>query len=183
MKRAFDLLAALAGGLLTLPVVLALVLVIRMTSPGPGLFRQVRVGRGEKPFVCLKLRTMNTGTGDRPSHETGAAAITPLGRMLRRTKLDELPQLYNIIKGEMSLVGPRPCLPGQTELIALRREKGLYALRPGITGEAQIRGIDMSDPARLAEADAVYLTTRSLGHDITLILATVTGSGRGDAAK
>jgi O-antigen biosynthesis protein WbqP len=182
-KRAFDIACAIFGGIVLLPLIVALALAVRLTSPGPGLFQQVRVGREQRLFVCYKLRTMTTGTGDRPSHETAPSAITPLGKVLRRTKLDELPQLWNIVKGEMSFVGPRPCLPGQLHLIEARRARGVYSLRPGITGVAQVRGVDMSDPEALANLDALYLKQMSVRRDIQLIWQTVRGAGRGDAAN
>lgn len=183
MKRAVDLCLALLGLPLAAPVMLVCMVAIRLTSPGPVILRQTRIGRHEQPFTCLKLRTMHAQTRDAPSHETPASAVTPIGAWLRRLKLDELPQLFNIIRGEMSFVGPRPCLPTQVELIAARRERGLYALRPGITGVAQVAGIDMSDPERLAEADAAYLQTGSSLLDLKLILATLTGAGRGDRVR
>jgi O-antigen biosynthesis protein WbqP len=118
---------------------------------------------------------MHQGTKSLPTHEVGEKAITKAGRTLRRLKLDELPQLWNVLKGEMSLVGPRPCLPTQGELIERRRELGVYALRPGITGLAQVRGIDMSDPNKCAAADAEYLKHRSLRLDAEIILKTLGG--------
>lgn len=183
MKRGMDLFLAVAGLPLAAPVVLICMLAIRLTSPGPMILRQTRIGRDEEPFTCLKLRTMHVETRVAPSHETPASAVTPIGRWLRRLKLDELPQLWNIIRGEMSFVGPRPCLPSQVELIQARRERGLYALRPGITGVAQVAGIDMSDPQRLAEADAAYLERVSILEDLRLILATLIGAGRGDRVR
>jgi len=183
MKRPVDLSLAILGLPLAVPVMLLCMLAIRLTSPGPMILRQTRIGRHEQPFTCLKLRTMHVHTREAPSHETLASAVTPVGAWLRRLKLDELPQLFNIIRGEMSFVGPRPCLPAQVELIAARRERGLYALRPGITGVAQVAGIDMSDPQRLAEADAAYLESGSVLLDLRLILATVTGAGRGDRVR
>jgi len=180
MKRAFDLVLVL----LALPFAALLVLifgvVVRLTSPGPAIFRQARVGRGERPFICLKLRTMRTDTRNAPSHEVGASGVTPIGSFLRRTKVDELPQLWNILLGNMSFVGPRPCLPSQTALITARRGYGLQAIRPGITGVAQVAGVDMSDPERLAALDATYLADMSLERDLRLILATLRGAGRGD---
>lgn len=183
MKRALDLVLAVFGLLVAAPVMLVCLVAIRLTSPGPALLRQTRIGRYEQPFTCFKLRTMHADTRLAPSHDTPATAVTPLGAWLRRLKLDELPQLWNVIRGEMSLVGPRPCLPAQKELIAARRERGLYALRPGITGIAQVAGIDMSDPQRLAAADAAYLGEVSILLDLRLILATLTGAGRGDRVR
>lgn len=183
MKRVFDIALALMAVPITVPVVLLCVAAIRASSPGPAIFRQVRVGRGEAPFVCYKLRTMFMNTGDMPSHEAAASAVTPLGKWLRRLKLDELPQLWNILKGDMSFVGPRPSLPSQTDLIAARRARGLYVLRPGITGVSQVAGVDMSEPDRLAALDASYLDTMSLFTDLRLILATALGAGRGDGVR
>ncbi|WP_334177039.1 sugar transferase [Pseudoxanthobacter sp.] len=183
LKRAFDFLAALAGLVVLAPVFIVLIVLIRRDSPGPALFIQTRVGRHEKPFPCYKLRSMKIGTPNRASHEVGASAITPIGAFLRRTKLDELPQLWNVLTGDMSLVGPRPCLPAQQELIAARRARGVFDLRPGITGLAQIRDIDMSVPERLARVDGEYAANHSFAADLRIILATVRGSGQGDAAR
>jgi len=183
MKRSFDLVVAVIGLVVASPIIAGCVIAIRLTSPGPAIFRQTRVGRYERSFVCLKLRTMHRDTRNLPSHEMGASAITPLGKHLRRLKLDELPQLLNILRGEMSFVGPRPCLPSQTRLIEARRGYGLERLRPGITGVAQVAGVDMSDPVRLAALDATYLQDMSLKTDINLILATAFGAGRGDRVR
>lgn len=179
MKRLLDLLAALTGLLILASVIAAAIIAIRLTSPGPALFRQTRVGRHERPFTLFKLRTMHFGTAHAPSHHVGASALTPVGERLRRWKLDELPQLINVLKGEMSLVGPRPCLPSQTELIAARRRTHALEVLPGITGLAQVQGIDMSDPERLAEVDGIYVRTRTFIGDLRLLVATLTGSGLG----
>jgi len=179
-KRAFDFALALLGLPFAAPVVLACMAAIRLSSPGPAIFRQTRVGRHGKPFTCYKLRTMRTGTADAPTHQAEPHAVTPLGRHLRRLKLDELPQLWNVLRGDMSFVGPRPCLPSQTGLVAARRRLGLDALRPGITGVSQVAGIDMSDPERLAAHDATYLAAMSVAADIRLIVATAAGAGRRD---
>ena len=179
-KRIFDLLLALASLPLAVPAIAICAVAIKLTSPGPAILRQVRIGRHEKPFLCFKLRTMYTGTRSAPTHETPSSSVTPVGKHLRRLKLDELPQLWNIIRGEMSFVGPRPCLPSQLELIAARRERGVYSLRPGITGVAQVKGVDMSVPQKLAELDAKYLENESIATDLRLILMTALGAGRGD---
>lgn len=184
MKRAFDFLGAALGLVVAWPVILLLVLLIRRESPGPGIFTQRRVGREGTVFPCHKLRTMFIETPNVPSHQASASQVTPLGQKLRRTKLDELPQLWNVLKGEMSFVGPRPCLPSQVELIEERRKRGVLSIPPGITGLAQINNIDMSDPLRLAEKDAEYVRTRSFGRDLSIILRTVVGgAGRGDRIK
>jgi len=182
-KRAFDVAAATCGLVLLSPLLAACALAVRLSSQGPAIFRQTRVGKDERPFTCLKLRTMRVETAHVPTHEMRAAAITSIGRHLRRLKLDELPQLWNVLKGDMSLVGPRPCLPTQLELIRARRRRGLAGLMPGITGVSQVAGIDMSDPERLAESDAHYLKAKSLGTDLALIWHAVAGAGRGDRVR
>jgi O-antigen biosynthesis protein WbqP len=182
LKRLFDITAALLGLIIASPIMAILAVIIRRTSPGPALFVQTRVGRNEVPFHCLKFRTMATGTPDVASHAASTSWITPTGRWLRAYKLDELPQLFNVLKGEMSLVGPRPCLPNQADVIAARRAQGVFSVRPGITGPAQVAGIDMSEPVRLAAADRSYVESQTLTGDIKLLLQTVLGGGRGDAA-
>ena len=175
-----DIVLATLGLLVSAPFLAVCMVAIRSGSTGPAIFKQTRVGSDERPFECLKLRTMYVGTADLPTHQVNRDAVTPLGKWLRRLKLDELPQLWNVLKGEMSFVGPRPCLPSQRELVLARRERGLAAIRPGITGVSQIAGIDMSDPQKLAEKDAEYLRDMSLARDIGLIWATFVGGGRGD---
>lgn len=182
MKRAFDFLVAMALGIVALLVVSIAVIAIRLESPGSPIFAQKRVGRDERIFTCYKLRTMRQDTGDQPSHKVDRCAITRVGSILRRFKVDELPQLVNVLKGEMSLVGPRPCLPSQYELIEARRRLGVFDVLPGITGLAQIRGVDMSDPERLARLDEEYVNSRSLLGDLRLLLQTAVGHGHGDAA-
>lgn len=183
MKRALDVALAVLMLPVAAPVILVCMAAIKATSPGPALFRQTRIGRNEAPFICNKLRTMHAGTRDVPTHEASAAALTPIGLWLRRLKLDELPQLWNILRGDMSFVGPRPCLPSQTQLIAARRARGLYTIRPGVTGVSQVAGVDMSDPETLAALDATYLADMSAGADLRLILATALGAGRGDSVR
>jgi O-antigen biosynthesis protein WbqP len=180
--RTFDFALAAAGLLATSPIVLAAAVVVRMTSAGPAIFAQPRVGQHERVFVCYKLRTMKAGTRSAASHEVTAAAITGVGAVLRRTKLDELPQLWNVLVGEMSLVGPRPCLPIQQEVIEARRNRQVFSVRPGITGLAQIRDIDMSDGPKLAEADAYWVKQGSVRTYVETILQTLRGKGSGDRA-
>lgn len=182
-KRAFDLVIGLVA-LVPATVLCAIcVVVIRIESNGPAIFRQVRVGRHRKLFILYKLRTMSLGTGDVASHEVSASRITRVGKILRRTKLDELPQIINVIAGTMSFVGPRPCLPTQETLIDERDKRGIYNIRPGITGPAQLAGLDMSTPVELAKADSLYLDRMTFLKDIGYILRTVRGGGRGDAIK
>jgi len=183
LKRVFDFLAAGLGLVLLAPVMLIVAALIKRSSAGPAVFAQTRVGRGERPFTCYKFRTMAHGAPNAGSHHVSGSWITPLGHKLRATKLDEIPQLFNVMRGDMSLVGPRPCLPSQTELVEARRERGVYGIRPGITGPAQLRGIDMSTPAELADVDAEYVRTRSFPGDLHILVMTVLGGGRGDAVK
>lgn len=181
-KRMMDvLISALMlpiGVLVCIPCLVA----IAVESRGSPLLVQRRVGRNRVPFLLFKLRTMLSDTEVRASHEVSANRITRVGRFLRKTKLDELPQIVNVLLGDMSLVGPRPCLPAQTELIEERAARGVFDVRPGITGAAQLAGIDMSTPRALAEADAAYVRTRTLARDFRLLLMTATG-GRGDAVS
>lgn len=181
-KRCFDIILVTIMALPALVLCICCVVAIRCDRSGPAIFRQVRVGRNLRPFVLYKLRTMSVGTGDHASHEVSQAQITRVGQILRRTKLDELPQLLNVIKGDMSFVGPRPCLSSQTQLIEERDRRGVYVLRPGITGPAQLSGIDMSTPLKLAEADAAYLGRIHFVGDMTSVVLTALGRGRGDAA-
>jgi lipopolysaccharide/colanic/teichoic acid biosynthesis glycosyltransferase len=172
-----------ALGLLLLWPLLLLLLGLGWLDTRAPLFRQVRVGRRQQPFVLVKLRTMRPDTAHVASHLASPDAITRYGRFLRRSKLDELPQLWNVLIGEMSLVGPRPCLPSQTELIEARARLGVFAVRPGITGLAQVSGIDMSTPELLAQTDARMLQTLSLKTYVGYLLRTVLGKGAGDAVK
>lgn len=181
-KRFFDATLALVGLLPAALISALLAIPIWLETRANPLFIQTRVGRHGKPFQLVKLRTMRPDTLHRASHEVGAAQITRTGRLLRKTKLDELPQIWNVLVGEMSFVGPRPCLPSQQELIAEREQRGVHALRPGITGPAQVAGLDMSTPARLAIADSAYLGHWSLAGDLRLMMLTIFGGGRGDAA-
>lgn len=182
MIRAIDALLALLGLAIGAPLLLLLFL-LGLFDTGSPLFRQHRVGRHQRPFTLWKFRTMRTGVASVPTHVADPAAVTPLGRFLRRSKLDELPQLWNVLRGDMSLVGPRPCLPSQQALIDARQARGVYAARPGITGLAQVNGIDMSTPERLAEADQQMLLRLTLASYFRYLLATVLGRGRGDRLK
>ncbi len=182
MIRLLDILFSALGLALAAPILLLLTLIGWMDTGSP-LFRQIRVGRKQRPFTLVKFRTMRLGTADVATHLANASAVTPFGRFLRRTKLDELPQLWNVLKGEMSLVGPRPCLPNQHELIAARAALGVFAVRPGITGLAQVQEIDMSTPEKLAQTDAEMIKSMSLHRYFQYILQTVLGSGSGDRVR
>lgn len=182
MIRSLDILFSACGLLLGLPI-LAAIAVFGLFDTGSPLFLQCRVGRGQRLFTLVKFRTMRVGTAQVATHQADAAAITNFGCFLRRSKLDELPQLWNVLNGDMSLVGPRPCLPSQTELISERERRGVFASRPGITGLAQVRGIDMSSPVLLAETDASMLSSLGLGQYFVLIVQTVLGKGAGDRVR
>lgn len=180
--RLLDTLLALLGLLLGFPVLLCLWLIGLMDTGAP-LFRQQRVGRFQKPFTLVKFRTMRPDTASVATHLADASAVTPFGRFLRRTKLDELPQLWNVLKGDMSLVGPRPCLFNQKELIRARAKRRVFDVRPGITGLAQVRDIDMSTPELLAETDARMLASLTMRDYFRYIVLTVLGSGSGDRVR
>lgn len=179
MIRLLDFIFSLLGLVFGFPVLLILY-VIGLFDTGSPVFKQQRVGRAKKPFTLVKFRTMSVDTASVASHLASSSSITKFGHFLRKTKLDELPQLWNVLKGEMSLVGPRPCLFNQEELIAEREERGVLKARPGITGLAQVNDIDMSTPKLLAETDARMLANLNLAAYFKYILMTVSGKGSGD---
>lgn len=182
MIRIIDFLVAFFGLLFLWPLLL-IVIVLGMFDTGTPIFVQERVGRNKKPFKLVKFRTMAVETKSVASHLADKASITKLGGFLRKTKIDELPQLINVVKGEMSLVGPRPNLFNQKELIAERDSRGVYDVLPGITGLAQVQSIDMSTPKLLAETDKKMIDTLTVKSYFKYLLMTVTGSGAGDAVK
>jgi O-antigen biosynthesis protein WbqP len=182
MIRFIDVFASFFGLLLGAPV-LAVLWVLGWFDTRAPLFLQERVGRHQKPFVLIKFRTMRPDTASVATHLADAKAVTSFGRFLRRTKLDELPQLWNVLRGEMSLVGPRPCLFNQAELIAERDILGVFDALPGITGLAQVQGVDMSTPALLARTDAEMLSSFGLRNYFRFILVTVLGKGSGDRVR
>lgn len=179
MIRLLDFIFALLGLLFGFPVLL-LIYVIGLFDTGSPLFLQERVGRNKQPFTLVKFRTMKVDTASVASHLASTSSITRLGGFLRKTKLDELPQLWNVLKGEMSLVGPRPNLFNQDELIAERDALGVYGVRPGITGLAQVNEIDMSTPKLLAETDQQMIKSLTLADYFRYIFMTVAGKGSGD---
>jgi O-antigen biosynthesis protein WbqP len=185
-KRALDLALAGPALALSLPLWALIAAAVRRDTPGPALFRQERVGRHGRTFTMWKFRTMRCGTPNLPTDEMarlpGTSPVTATGRWLRRTSLDELPQLWNVVRGEMSLVGPRPALPAQTELNDRRAREGVDGLLPGITGWAQINGRDdLGLDAKVAQ-DVWYLRHRSLWLDIRILVRTLAPviSGRGN---
>jgi len=182
MIRFLDFIFSLLGLTVGFPI-LVLLTIIGLFDTGSPIFIQQRVGRNKKPFTLVKFRTMKKDTASVASHLASSASITKFGLFLRRTKLDELPQLWNVLKGEMSLVGPRPGLFNQEELTKAREAKGVFNVRPGITGLAQVNEIDMSTPELLAETDAKMISTLTIKSYFQYILMTVTGKGSGDRVK
>jgi nucleoside-diphosphate-sugar epimerase/lipopolysaccharide/colanic/teichoic acid biosynthesis glycosyltransferase len=182
LLRLLDMLIASAGLVLLWPLLLLIFFVSWFDTRSP-LFMQERVGRQQRPFVLFKFRTMRLGTASVATHLAPIASITPMGAFLRRTKLDELPQLWNVLRGDMSLVGPRPGLFNQHQLTAARAALGVYAARPGITGLAQVNGIDMSTPELLAKTDVHMMHELGVINYFKFIILTVTGKGSGDRVK
>ena len=182
MIRFLDFILALLALVFGFPILVLLVL-IGLSDTGSPIFKQERVGRNKRPFTLVKFRTMRKDTPSFATHLVSASSVTAFGSFLRRTKLDELPQLWNVLKGEMSLVGPRPGLVNHEELTAARDKLGVYAVRPGITGLSQINEIDMSTPERLAESDAKMIREMTLRRYFSYIFLTVAGKGSGDRIK
>lgn len=179
MKRLVDLLASFCALILISPIFIIILLLCYFDTGSP-LFVQKRVGKRKRHFYLYKFRSMKLNTVSKGTHLVDPNAVTGLGKFIRRVKLDELPQLINVIKGEMSLVGPRPCLPSQTELIKERDRLNVYNVRPGITGLSQINGIDMSTPVKLAASDASMVESLSILDYFKYIILTVFGRGMGD---
>ena len=179
MIRCIDIVCSLCGLVLLSPLILLLLVLGYLDTRSP-LFRQVRVGKAQEPFVLVKYRTMKLNTDSVASHLVNAAAITRYGSFLRSSKLDELPQLWNVLKGEMSLVGPRPGLPNQEELTHERALRGVFDVRPGMTGLAQVNGVDMSTPRLLAETDQRMLATLTITTYFKYVVMTLFGKGSGD---
>ncbi len=182
LLRVIDILLSLIGIICGLPIMLT-IYVVGFFDTGSPLFFQKRVGRNQRLFTLVKFRTMSINTSSVGTHLVDTASITKLGSFLRRTKLDELPQLLNVLLGHMSLVGPRPCLPNQTELIEERDKRGVFKVSPGVTGLAQVNGVDMSTPRKLARYDALMVNRLTLKLYVTLILATMLGKGSGDRVQ
>jgi O-antigen biosynthesis protein WbqP len=180
--RILDFSFSLLGLVLGSPVLLVIYLV-GLFDTGSPVFKQERVGRNKKPFILIKFRTMSVDTASVASHLSSMASITKMGGFLRKTKLDELPQLWNVLIGEMSLVGPRPGLFNQEELTKAREDEDVFLVRPGITGLAQVSDIDMSTPELLAKTDAKMILDMSLKNYFKYIFQTVLGAGAGDRVK
>ena len=182
MKRAFDFISSLIGIIILSPIILIICIIIKCTSEGPILFSQRRIGKDNKEFKIYKFRTMRIDTPNVATHllENPEQWITPIGKFLRKTSLDELPQLFNILKGEMSVVGPRPALYNQDDLIKLRTEKEVHKLTPGLTGWAQINGRDELPIVEKVKLDEEYVKIKSFWTDIKIIFMTVVSVVKSD---
>ena len=179
MTRIYDILFAFFG-LVFLSPILIILLIIGYFDTGSPIFYQERVGKYKQPFRLMKFRSMHVNAPSVATHLANASSITLFGSFLRKSKLDELPQLWNVFMGDMSLVGPRPNLFNQDELIQERDSRGVYSVRPGITGLAQINKIDMSTPQLLAQTDAKMIRELNTPVYLKYILLTVLGKGFGD---
>ena len=160
-----------------------LIFIICFLESGNPIFIQKRLGKDQKPFHLIKFRTMKVNTPSIASHLINKRSITRFGRVMRLLKFDEIPQLINVIKGDMSLVGPRPCLLNQIELIEFREKYKIFKVQPGITGFSQINGIDMSNPKKLAEADFLMISKMNQKNYFKYLLLTFFGKGFGDKVR
>ncbi len=174
MKRLFDLLLALCAALVLAVPVLLVALAVRLTSPGPALYWSDRVGKNNRIFKMPKFRSMRVGTPAVATHllSNPKAHLTPIGSFLRKSSLDELPQLWSILVGDMSFVGPRPALFNQQDLIELRTQKGVHTLVPGLTGWAQVNGRDELPIPQKVALDAEYLQRQGFLFDIKILWLT-----------
>ena len=183
MKRTVDFICALLGIIILLPLLVVIALVVKLTSPGPIIFKQKRVGIHRSHFEMYKFRTMRDDTPrDVPTHllSEAGSSVTPVGRFLRKTSLDELPQMFNILKGDMSIVGPRPALWNQYDLIDARERCGANDIRPGLTGWAQVNGRDELTIAEKAALDGYYVRNRGLGLDMKCLATTIVAVAKAD---
>lgn len=176
IKRFFDIFISLIAIILLSPLILAVSLLIKLTSKGPAIFSQQRIGKNENFFNVYKFRTMyqeapkNIATGDLENAHTH---ITKIGKVLRVTSIDEIPQLFNVLKGDMSIIGPRPIIPEEVEVYELRKENSVYAIRPGITGLAQVNGRDFLNPEKKVKFDREYLTHLSFKMDLYIFFKSI----------
>lgn len=182
LLRIADILLSITGIICGLPIILAIYIAGLFDTGSPFFFQQ-RIGKNQKLFTLVKFRTMAINTGSVGTHLVNPSSITRLGTFLRNTKLDELPQLFNVLLGHMSLVGPRPCLPSQTTLINERKKRGIFKVRPGLTGLAQVNEVDMSTPRKLSRYDLLMINSMNIKFYFKLIIATCLGKGSGDRVR
>jgi O-antigen biosynthesis protein WbqP len=181
--RALDIALVVGTSFLTIPLCLLVWCALRLFTEHP-LFIQSRLKASGEEFEIYKFRTLGEDVdASLPTHLLDRGSVTPIGKILRKSKLDELPQLLNVALGDLSLVGPRPCLPSQSEVIAEREKLGIFLVKPGITGLAQLRGIDMSQPSKVAQADAEMISKFSIYMYFSVILKTAIGLGAGDTIR
>jgi O-antigen biosynthesis protein WbqP len=185
MKRALDLLLGVLAGIVLLLPVLFVAIAVRVTSKGPALYWSDRVGRNNKIFKMPKFRSMRVGTPAVATHllSNPAVHLTPIGSFLRKSSLDELPQLWSILAGDMSFVGPRPALFNQQDLIALRTAQGVHTLLPGLTGWAQVNGRDELPIPEKVKLDVAYLQRQSLWFDVRILWLTLVKALRRDGVS
>jgi O-antigen biosynthesis protein WbqP len=172
-KRVLDVVLAGSALILLSPLLVLVVLAIKVSDKGPVIFVQTRIGKDSLPFEFFKFRSMPVQTGDIPSDQLGSIKLSTVGKIIRRTNIDELPQLFNILSGDMSVVGPRPPIPAQKELLGLRRESGALACRPGLTGLAQVNSYDGMSVAEKARYDEIYSRKITFWGDFSIILRTL----------
>ena len=182
MIRLIDIILSFFGLLIFTPIFLV-IYVLCFLETGSPIFKQVRLGKHKRCFTLFKFRTMEVSTQSLPTHLISSQNVTRFGKILRKTKIDEMPQLFNVLKGDMSLVGPRPNMTSQVDLIVLREKFGIYNVKPGITGLAQINNIDMSDPDLLCEKDCEMLEGLNVFSYTRYILKTLIGQGMGDTIR
>ncbi|MCC2606138.1 sugar transferase [Planctobacterium marinum] len=172
-KRLLDILLSLTAFIFLSPLFIITAILIKLFDPGPLIFSQMRVGRDAKEFRFFKFRSMPVNTGDIPSDKIGKVKLTWIGKLIRRTNIDELPQLYNILIGDMSIVGPRPPIPAQKDLVEARKLNGSIGLRPGLTGLAQVNSFDGMTVSQKAEFDGIYTKNFGFLQDLKIILNTI----------
>jgi lipopolysaccharide/colanic/teichoic acid biosynthesis glycosyltransferase len=183
LKRSIDLILASLVTVFLFWLIIVLWVAVKIQSAGPGIFAQVRVGKDQRLFTCYKFRTMSKNSAQVGTHEIDPQSITTIGALLRKAKLDELPQIWNVFRNEMSFVGPRPCLPTQIDVVQNRQKLGVFDIKPGITGLSQVLQIDMSQPYELSLSDQQYVLSQSTMLDLKILFRTLLGKGSGDKVK
>ena len=182
LQRIYDFIISFSLFIILFPL-FSLIFFICFLESGKPIFTQIRVGKNQKTFKMLKFRTMVLNTPSLSTHLIKKEAVTKFGKFIRKLKLDELPQLINVINGEMSLVGPRPCLTNQKELIEERKKYNLFSVKPGITGLSQINGIDLSNPKKLSETDFLMISNFNQVNYFKYLFLTFFGKGFGDKIR